>query len=154
MKIRRFSLEDSERITKFLFTATTAEQVRESYSEIVDDPDRRHLVVEIEGELHATVMLMRDSHPMNHHRGVLYGFVVSPKYRGKGIAEELQKSIELEARKMSISLLTLSTWETNERAIAFYKKVGFNVYGRLPKGTLNKKGNGYETEILMYKILD
>ena len=57
--------------------------------------------------------------------------------QGKGIGQQMMAFAENKARQMGKTLLTLGVDDYNERAIYFYKKLGYEVFkeepGRLPK---------------------
>ena len=53
--------------------------------------------------------------------------------------------------KLEVKLLTLTVFENNERAIAFYKKLGFKGAGTVPKSILYK--GKYVGQMTMYKEL-
>ena len=52
---------------------------------------------------------------------------IHPSYRGKGYFEALMKSFEEESKKRNASKMTLSVKATNARAIAAYKKMGWQI---------------------------
>ena len=54
---------------------------------------------------------------------------VAPEFRGTEVAGELFRLFEQRAKELHASRLELSVMESNDRAIAFYKKVGWHVAG-------------------------
>jgi ribosomal protein S18 acetylase RimI-like enzyme len=52
---------------------------------------------------------------------------VHPDYRGKGYFELLMQHFEEECKKRNIDTITLSVKSSNERAIAAYKKTGWQI---------------------------
>ena len=54
---------------------------------------------------------------------------VDASWRGLGLAGRLLEEVLEECRKREVSRLRLTVYEKNERAIAFYKRSGFNVSG-------------------------
>jgi ribosomal protein S18 acetylase RimI-like enzyme len=52
---------------------------------------------------------------------------VHPEYRGKGCFELLMRQFEEECRKRNATNITLSVKSTNARAIAAYKKMGWQI---------------------------
>ena len=60
--------------------------------------------------------------------------------RGKGLGSQLMHYIEAEAIKRGFSEITLGVEENNERAIIFYKKIGFQEF---------MKEKGDENEIII-----
>jgi len=63
------------------------------------------------------------------HRGVLWGMYVSPQNRNAGIASELIKYLIMHAKTRVIQL-ELAVVTDNPRAIKFYQKYGFEIYGK------------------------
>ncbi len=55
---------------------------------------------------------------------------VSPERQGGGIGERLVGSFTQAMRGSGVSAYALSVDENNERAIAFYEKIGFKLIGR------------------------
>ncbi len=52
-------------------------------------------------------------------------------YQGRGIGRALTEGLVASARKAGIEVLTLDARGDNERALALYRTLGFNEYGRL-----------------------
>ena len=72
-------------------------------------------------------------------------------FRREGIAEELLKRAGNEARKLGIKILNLTLFENNQPALNLYKKMGFQIFGTLPK-SIELRGQMLD-EIYMYKKL-
>lgn len=74
----------------------------------------------------AAVLLMRQ-----HSRSTrLYSFAVNPIYHGKGIAVRLLESIENEITQKNYQTIFLEVRADNLQAIHFYKKQGYEPFGR------------------------
>jgi ribosomal protein S18 acetylase RimI-like enzyme len=74
---------------------------------------------------------------------------VENKITSKGIGSLLmQKCIDV-AREKNRKIIWLGVWEHNTRAIAFYKRSGFEIFG----DHVFMLGNDTQTDILMKKIL-
>jgi ribosomal protein S18 acetylase RimI-like enzyme len=52
-------------------------------------------------------------------------------YQGRGIGRALTEGLVASARRAGIEVLTLDARGDNERALALYRSLGFNEYGRL-----------------------
>ncbi|GIF49797.1 acetyltransferase (GNAT) family protein [Asanoa ferruginea] len=52
-------------------------------------------------------------------------------YQGRGIGRAITEGLVASARKAGIEVLTLDARGDNERALALYRTLGFNEYGRL-----------------------
>jgi diamine N-acetyltransferase len=59
-------------------------------------------------------------------------FYVDRPWHGRGIAQELMRTIEETARALNAETIWLGVWERNDRAIAFYRKLGFATVGSQP----------------------
>lgn len=79
------------------------------------------------------------------------GLMVDQDFRRDGIGEFLLKFVLKKAKQIGIKIAILDIFSDNKTGISLYKKNGFKVYGRLPKG-LFRKGK-YSDEIKMYKVL-
>ncbi len=70
--------------------------------------------------------------PKTRHRGVLFAMYITPKHRGKGIANLLVEAIISHA-KLHVMQLHLTCLTSNFGAIKLYQKYGFNIYGTEPR---------------------
>lgn len=104
------------------------------------------LVAMVNGVLAASSDVTRGERRKKHVGNI--GISVASKFREEGIGTELLRILIDEAQKNGYSLLTLSCFAINDRAIHVYEKLGFKQYGLLPKA-LSYKG-GYEAEVEMY----
>jgi ribosomal protein S18 acetylase RimI-like enzyme len=82
------------------------------------------------------------------------GYIVSESARGKGIATRMcehsqQVAVNLGFGAMQFNLVV----STNVGAIRLWKKLGFQVIGKLPKA-FNSKSVGYVDALVMYKELN
>jgi GNAT superfamily N-acetyltransferase len=55
----------------------------------------------------------------------LWRFYVARDWHGQGIAQELMRRVDQEARRAGARTIWLGVWERNERAKAFYRKCNF-----------------------------
>ena len=81
------------------------------------------------------------------------GYIVSENARGQGVASCMcehsqQEAVNLGFRAMQYNLVV----STNEGAIRLWKKLGFQVIGKLPKA-FNSRSSGYVDALIMYKEL-
>ena len=72
-------------------------------------------------------------------------------YRGLGIGTEMMKEAEVQSRRLGLKLITLEVFATNQGAIRLYKRLGYDIVGKIPKGFL--KDNQYIDKIIMVKDL-
>jgi ribosomal protein S18 acetylase RimI-like enzyme len=59
-------------------------------------------------------------------------FYVDQAHHGRGIAQALMTAVYANARALGGTRLWLGVWERNFRAIAFYRKCGFEKCGEHP----------------------
>lgn len=86
------------------------------------------------------------------HSGMLSMFLLK-EYRERGIGTLLLESlIEWAEKSIIIEKLTLAVFSTNIRAIALYKKLGFEIEGNCPRDMKMPDGT-YVDSILMYKFV-
>ena len=83
-------------------------------------PDERTRVVEHDGEPVGTVRLTRDG----DEAGV-YGFVVDPRWQGRGIGRDVLRRVCREARDAGARRTALEVAVDNDRALGLYASVGF-----------------------------
>ncbi len=85
------------------------------------------------------------------HVGML-GILVHPDYRNIGLGQSLVVEACDEAKRRGKKKITLSVFHTNPRAIAMYKKMGFEVAGvRKCQFWIN---DAYVDEVMMERFLD
>ncbi len=84
------------------------------------------------------------------HTGTV-GIGVLQAYNGRGIARRLMHRLEQVAMEGGIVRLELTVMATNERAIAFYRRQGYQEEGR-KIASVRVDGN-YVDELLMAKLL-
>ncbi len=85
------------------------------------------------------------------HKGTLGGMYVREALRGSGLAEAIVKAILAHATKR-VEQVQLSVAATNERAIRFYRRLGFEAYATEPRAL--KIGRTYIDELLMVRFFD
>lgn len=109
-----------------------------------------YLVAEVDGRVVAVSDINKRS-GYEKHVGVL-GIAIKDGSRDLGIGTEMMKTLVEQSRRMGLSVLTLSAFATNERAIHVYKKVGFVQTGVIPRKSF--KDGKYIDEIIMTKLLE
>jgi len=83
------------------------------------------------------------------HNAKLWGMYVSEEYRGKGLAFKLIEELVNYAKNNGITQIHLSCIKENLAAFKFYEKLGFEIYGIMPKAV--KIGDKYCDDCLMIK---
>ena len=82
------------------------------------------------------LLLSRLSDEVDNHRFLLDGLCVQPAFRSRGIGSALLKAISAEAWSRGYDEVRLDVVDTNWRAVALYKRLGFVVLSRQHIGLL------------------
>jgi len=99
-------------------------EIRESGRETwVAEADRR-LVAYLQLRLDAESPLISGTRPVEIQR-----FYVDASHHGTGLAHQLMAHVLARAEAAGAATLWLGVWERNPRALAFYRKWGFDVVG-------------------------
>lgn len=88
--------------------------------------------------------------PKIAHKGVLWGMYVRPDGRGTGLAKTLLNAAFDYARD-HVEQVVISVIADNKRALRFYEKMGFELYGTEPRAL--KMGGKYYDEEFRVKFL-
>jgi ribosomal protein S18 acetylase RimI-like enzyme len=89
------------------------------------------------------------SEPMGNESLELERIYILKEFLGQGSGQILMNyTIEI-ARKKKVKYIWLGVWENNHRALSFYKKYGFEVYGQ----HIFQFGNDPQTDLLMRLFL-
>ncbi|MBE3024973.1 N-acetyltransferase [Janthinobacterium sp. BJB1] len=110
------------------------------------------LVAEVEGVLAGAVQLDWDTNPNQAHRAEVRKLLVAPAYRRHGIARQLMRVLEDQARLLPRSLLTLDT-RSDDHAQALYLSLGYVAAGSIPGYALAPAGDRLDATTIMYKRL-
>ena len=79
----------------------------------------------------------------------LWRFYVDKAWQGRGLARALMYAVDERARARGGRELWLGVWERNARAVAFYRKCGFEVVGR----KIFVVGSDPQTDHVMMRML-
>lgn len=100
----------------------------------IEDPNVITLIAESSGTICGYAQIRRGHSPQqiqNDNTLELWRFYVDAPWRGRGLAQDLIADVFKSAHIFGGRSLWLSVWEKNPRAIAFYKKSGFQQAGKL-----------------------
>jgi GNAT superfamily N-acetyltransferase len=111
---------------------------------------RVRLVAEYQHELIASLQLQGCLGPKPNDHFTLTSVVTAPQYRGTGISTILFKFAKEWIRPYDARILLVETWETNIAARKYYEKIGFEQYGCLPQGSINRQGDGFVDGIFYF----
>ena len=98
----------------------------------IEDPNYIVILVYYQDELIAFTQIVKRDPPdcIKVEKTIcLYRYYVKQAWHGKGIATPLLQEIEKAARDSGAEYLWLSMWAPNQRAKAYYFKVGFEEVG-------------------------
>jgi ribosomal protein S18 acetylase RimI-like enzyme len=110
------------------------------------------LVAEVEGKVAGAVQLDWDTSPNQAHRAEVRKLLVAPAFRRHGIARQLMRALEEQARQLPCTLLTLDT-RSGDHAEPLYLSLGYVVAGSIPAYALAPAGDRLDATTIMYKQL-
>lgn len=108
--------------------------------------------VRVDGVLAGTITLDPCPWPNQPHRADLAKLMVTPRFRGQGIARALVLAAEAEAKARGRWLLTLDT-AADGGAAGLYESLGYVPCGRIPDFALKPQG-GLTDTLFFYKRLE
>jgi GNAT superfamily N-acetyltransferase len=111
------------------------------------------LVAWLDGRIAGTVQLDCDTPPNQPHRAELRKLMVHPDFRNRGVARALMAEMEMIARALGRSLITLDT-RTGDKAEPLYASLGYLTAGVIPgycRDTVSERMDG---ATFMYKHLN
>jgi len=117
-------------------------------------PERSLFVARLDGTICGSAQLLRPSrnNEAQAFAAQLQSTFFAPWARGHGLARMLTVAIEEEARRAGFTVLLLDVRETQERAIAHYKSLGYVCWGTNP--FYARVGGKYLAGHYYYKTLD
>jgi GNAT superfamily N-acetyltransferase len=99
-----------------------------------------------------TVQVILTAPPNQPHRGEISKMLVHRVARGRGIAEQLMRAVELAAREAGKTLLVLNT--ESDAAERVYERVGWKRVGVIPSYALWPAGGPVDTVIFYKNVSD
>lgn len=104
-----------------------SEDGKDVFTKRIIEPSRFCLLAEIDGEIigYATgsILVVPAWRPVK--RLELENLIVTEKYRGKRMGEKLSQAVFELAKSLGMQRVMVAAYATNERAIKFYKRIGF-----------------------------
>jgi diamine N-acetyltransferase len=116
-----------------IFKAPVVDEFIVHMRDRLNQPDWRALIAEVDGlpvGYATTLISKRPENPFAHpgEHIVVDNISVEPDYRSQGVGEALMEQVYVLAREEGIQRVTLTVWAFNERAIAFYERLGFKPF--------------------------
>ena len=113
---------------------------------------RKTFVAEDEGELLGTYYIKTNQQGPGSHV-CNCGYMVSSAARGRGIATAMCQHSQIVAIELGYQAMQFNfVASTNEGAVRLWRKLGFEIVGRLP-GAFKHPSIGYVDALVMYKWL-
>lgn len=103
-----------------------------------------------DGAASGLAAFIRATAPKQLHRGTIGAMYVAPRLRGTSAATGLVEAI-LDHARGNVEQVHLSAVASNQRALRFYRRMGFVEYGREPRG-LRHAGIDHDV-VLMVRML-
>jgi len=110
-----------------------------------------HFVAIVDGRLVGWCDIVASKNPVFAHCGTL-GMGIVEGFRGRGIGTMLITAALRKAKQSSLEKVELEVFDSNDRAIALYRKAGFKYEGK--KARSAKIDGRYMADILMGLFLD
>lgn len=129
----------------------TTEEERKYIEDMTSSKSNISVVVFCDGEYIGDCSVTGGTCDRLKHRGTL-GIALRLKYTGLGIGTLLMENILNEAKERGFEQIELEDATKNERALALYKKFGFQICGTLPHHMKYRDGT-YTDMYYMVKML-
>jgi len=103
-------------------------------------------------EIFAHIHIQVGQTARNSHKADLYLGVLK-QFQGIGIGKKMMEIADFWARKEGLERLQLSVFQSNEKAVSFYKAQEFEIEGILKNG-VKISDNEYIDELIMGKVIE
>lgn len=114
--------------------------------------DKHTYVATIEDEVLGTFVMKDNQIDLGSHIANA-GYMASPKASGKGIGKEMGRFSIEEAARLGYKAMQFNlVIKSNERAVALWKKLGFEIIGEIPEA-FNHQQLGLTNAYIMYRKL-
>ena len=114
-----------------IFKPHTTKYNAEQLQDLLTQPDKAIFVYEDEGVQGYAFVQIEDVHDdiLLHDMRTLYidDICVDEQARGKHVGKQLFEHVRAYAEKLGCGAITLNVWESNDAAMAFYRKLGMSV---------------------------
>ncbi len=154
--VRPVELRDAAQVRENCFSQNTLEEVRaqiEANLLVHEQGNALQLVAEVDGTVAGIVTVVRNPHPLYHHRAEVVGLVVHPDYQRRGLARRLVEACGAYAASLGVEILEISC-RAGTPAEEVYARLGFATLGRLPRGIVEPLGEqqAYD-QVYFYRLL-
>lgn len=119
----------------------------------LDSPDEMIINCSVDGKLAANCNISFYGKMKMRHRAII-GIAVFREYWGLGIGSAMIAELIAAARaREGVEILELEVYDENDRAIALYRKMGFEQVSVIPQAIRLRDGR-YLGEVKMFRYLD
>ena len=129
-----------------------AEQEAQFLKEKTDSPNEIEIIAIIDGKVAGTAGIEAVGKKCKVKHRAEFGISVLKEYWGLGLGKALAKACIQCAREAGYAQLELDVVAENKRAVALYRGLGFEEYGRNPRG-FKSRTSGYQELIYMLLAL-
>jgi ribosomal protein S18 acetylase RimI-like enzyme len=161
MKIREITENEFEKIWPIFHEIVSSGETypyprdtpREEAEKLWIHVPRKTYVIEDDGQIVGTYYIKTNQPGAGSHV-CNCGYMVSPEARGKGFATTMCEHSQSVARELGYKAMQFNlVVSTNAGAVRLWKKLGFDIVGRLPLA-FNHPTKGYVDAFVMYKWLE
>lgn len=154
MRLRRVEPEDLDDVVAIFSEPDVAqwwwgydrERIEREFV-VGDDPEVTSYVIEVEGEVAGIIQSWEEPDPEYKRAGIDIG--LGARWRGKGVAVAAIRSlVDTLVAERGHHHITIDPAASNGRAIACYKKLGFQPVGILRKNELGADGTFHDTLLM------
>ena len=124
------------------------EQEAQFLQEKTDSPDEIEIIAIIDGKVAGTagIEAVGRKHKLRHRAEM--GISILKEYWGLGLGKALTKACIQCAKEAGYTQMELNVVAENEAAIHLYQSLGFEIFGRNPRG-FNSRISGYQELVYM-----
>ncbi len=113
--------------------------------------DDKYTYVALTGNKLLGTFMMKDNQPDLGSHIANAGYMTAPEAFGNGIGKAMGEFSIEEARRLGYKAMQFNiVVKSNERAVALWKKLGFDIIGEIPDA-FNHQENGYTNAYIMYR---
>ena len=145
--------EQSPFVTRYADEVTmSVQEEAEFIASILSDPKQVLISGFIDGELMANLHLNQIAPREKFSHRADLGISIIEKYCGLGLGTVLREAAIDTARSAGLEQLELEVATKNARAVALYKKLGFQIYGTQPNTFKNRDGSYNDFYLMYFKL--
>ena len=139
------------------FSSSVEDHLKFSRDEIrrrltADPANNFVLGVFADGKLLGTAGFVRETQPKSRHKGRVWGVYLNAELRGQGIGRKMMQALLERAGKVEgVEQILISVTTTQAAAVALYRSLGFNSWGRESRA-LKVGGRYIDEEYMMLEF--